>query len=311
MEKLSVIFTGTGNFGTLILEALAKDKKITIPFVITGQDKSSGRHLKMSENPLKKAAKLNKLFIQQPQSIKELKQKLMQERPDFLLVVAYGEIIPKEILEIPKYGSVNIHASLLPKYRGASPIQESLLNEDKKTGISWILMNEKMDQGPVVAQMEIIIAEEDTYETLSQKLSQLAAKHTTKVLHEFANTDKKTVQHESHATYCRKISKKDGFIDVYKENAPNIINKIRAYTPWPGCYIFWHGKRLKIIQAKIDEETLKPGEIKILDNKNLVIGTKNGAFKPLIVQKESKRQMAIEEFLHGQKQMSPLQKYVS
>lgn len=300
MQQLSVIFIGTGGFGGSILNALASDQRFKIPFVITGQDKSSGRGLKTNFSPVKNAAIANKLIVQQPKSINELKQELIQAKPDYFLVVAYGEIIKKDILEIPLLGSVNIHASLLPKYRGASPIQEAILHGDSETGITWIKMNEKMDAGDVIKQITFEIESRDTYETLSEKLSDLAAKNTEEILIEFSQNKKSLKQNEDKACYCRKIKRQDGFIDLHKENAEKIMRKIRAYTPWPGCFMHLNGKRLKIIQAEIGEQKISSGEIRILDKKTLGLGTVKGTLLPLKVQPESKREMSIEEFLRGQ-----------
>lgn len=301
MQQLSVIFIGTGGFGVPTLNVLASDQRFNIPFVITGQDKSSGRGLKTNFSPVKNAAIANKLIVQQPKSLNELKQDFIQTKPDYFLVIAYGEIIKKDILNIPSIVAVNIHASLLPKYRGASPIQEAILHGDQKTGITWIKMNEKMDAGEAIKQITFKIESEDTYETLSNALSDLAAKNTAQILIKFSQNKKSLKQNEDRTSYCRKIKRQDGFIDVYKQNAEEITRKIRAYTPWPGCWIFLNGKRLKIIQAEIGEQKISSGEIRILDKKTLGLGTVKGTLLPLKVQPESKREMSIEEFLRGQR----------
>lgn len=302
MDRLKIIFIGTGKFGVNILETLIKDTQIQIPLLITGQDKPAGRKLALRQSDIKECAISNKLIVQQPTSVNKLEQKIMQIKPDFLLVVAYGKILPESILRIPKYGAINIHGSLLPKYRGASSIQESLLNGDNVTGITWILMNEKMDKGPIIAQKTLKIEDNDTYETLSEKLSGLAAENTPKVLESFVLNNDSSIQDENKATYCRKINKEDGFIDLHKETADGILRKIKAYTPWPGCYIFWNNKRLKIVQAKISEQKIctDPGSACICGNA-LFLGTKKGVLMPTIVQPESKKQMPIKDFILGQK----------
>lgn len=301
MNPISVIFIGTGAFGVGTLQKLATDPNFHIPLVITGQDKTSGRGLKTVFSPVKEAALANKLIVQQPLSISELKQKLIQLKPDYLLVVAYGEIIKKEILDIPSVASVNIHASLLPKYRGASPIQEALLHGDSQTGITWIKMNSKMDTGDVIAQKSLGISGDDTFETLYKHLSDFAAQNTGEILTNFDRNRVSEPQNNQIATYCKKIQKNDGFIDVYKETATEILRKIRAYTPWPGCSILWNGKRLKITQAVMGEQKISTGMVHVVDGKVLAIGTLKGALLPLKVQPESKREMNIEEFLRGQK----------
>lgn len=301
MDALKVVFIGTGEFGVPTLKSILSDENLRIPLVITGRDKPAGRKLELKGSPIKEIALKNKLIVQQPEHIIELKQKLIQEKPDFLLVVAYGEIIPQEILKIPRFGAINIHASLLPKYRGASPIQEALLHDDVITGITWILMDKKMDEGHVILKKELRIENSDNYETLSKKLSEFASKTTVSVLTGFAKNKRATPQDDSKATYCRKITKEDGLIDLKSETAVQIVNKIRAYTPWPGCFIFWNGKRLKIIQAAASEQKISSGEVKAEESKILALGTQKGALLLKRVQLEGKKEMDIEEFLRGQK----------
>jgi methionyl-tRNA formyltransferase len=301
MKTLSVIFVGTGEFGAKILSALASDKRIKIPFVVTGEDKPVGRNLKLTPNTIKLTGLLNNLIIHQPQRIEDLKDKIVQAQPDYLLVVAYGEIIKKGILQIPKHGSINIHGSLLPKHRGASPIQEAILNGDKTIGITWILMNEKMDAGDIVAQKEIPILPEDTYGSLSEKLSDLSAQFTGDVLCDFADINKSFPQNDKGATYCKKIEKKDGLIDPTKETAEQIERKIRGYNPWPGCFLQLDGKRLKITKAATTEQKIDAGKIEVINGTTLLIGTKKGTLIPLRVQPESKKEMDVGEFLRGRR----------
>lgn len=307
--RISLIFVGTGDFGLPILEALLKDQNFRIPFVVTGQDKPAARHLKLKPPKIKELAVTNKIIVHQPGHIWDLKQKITQENPDFLLVISYGEIVQKEILNIPKLGAINIHASLLPLYRGASPIQEALRNGDKKTGIAYILMNEKMDAGPIIEQCEYRVELDDNFETLSQKLSKLAAEKTPGVLMDFAKNRASEPQNESNVTYCRKIKKEDGLILLEKETAEEIVNKIRAFTPWPGCYILWNNKRLKITQARAIEQKISPGEMKILDNGILALGTQKGVVLPVRVQLEGKKEMRVEEFLRGQENAKNTRNY--
>lgn len=299
MDRLSVIFIGTGSFGVPILQALSSDHSVHIPFIITGEDKRSGRGLNLNPSGIKLCALKNKLIVHQPARIDEMKQKLIHEKPDFLLVVAYGEIIKKEILEIPKFGAINIHASLLPKYRGASPIQEAVLHFDPETGVTWILMNEKMDEGDIIAQRSLPIAPEDTTTNLSEKLAQLAAQSTGRILKDFSKTEQCIPQDDTRASFCKKISKEDGRIDLETQTAEEIVRMVQAYTPWPGVFFMLNGKRIKITHAKVGEQKIGSGEIALLNSKILAIGTRQNALLPLRVQPESKREMSIEEFLRG------------
>ena len=300
MEKLKVVFAGTGSFGKETLEKLISDPNITIPLIITAPDKASGRKLKVLASAIKQTAIKNKLIVQQPERIEELLQKLIQLQPDILLVVAYGQLIPLEILNVPKIAAINIHASLLPKYRGASPIQEAILHGDRQTGITWIKMAEKLDAGDVIAQREVVLDEDDTYEDLSKKLSSVAANNTNTILAHYAHSPSKKKQDELKASFCRKIKKEDGKIDFTHEEAINIVRKIKAYTPWPGCYTMWNGKRLKILKATLVEQKNDSGKV-IKIEKAIIIGTLNGSLHPILVQPESKRAMSIEDFIQGQK----------
>ncbi|MBI5413342.1 methionyl-tRNA formyltransferase [Candidatus Peregrinibacteria bacterium] len=301
MQKIKVIFIGTGEFGSPILEALSANNKIEIQFVVTSEDKPAKRNLNLMPSPIKQTALMNKLFIQQPHSISGLKQKIAQIKPDILLVVSYGEIIPKDLLEIPTRGSINIHGSLLPKYRGASPIQAGLLNGDKVTGVTWIKMTGKMDAGPIIDKKELDIDNGDNYDSLSHKLSKLAALHTGNVIETFVKTGKSIEQNPKEATYCRRIEKTDGMLDPYNETAEQMIRKIKAYSTWPKCSILWNNKRIIITSATVGEQKNSSGEVAVFENKILAIGTQKGAVMPTKVQPESKREMSIEEFLRGQK----------
>ena len=299
--KLSLIFIGTGGFGAPVIGSLISSNKFRLPFVITGEDTKAGRSFKLTSSAIKNCALANNLIVHESRSISALRQKIMQEKPDFLLVVDFGEIIPEDVLSIAKIGAVNIHPSLLPKYRGASPLQETILHGDSVTGVSWILMSNKMDAGPIVAQKRIAVSATDAFYSLSKKLSALAAKETAGVLSNFAHSPAAQKQDESMATYCRKITKEDGFIDLHKETAEQILRKIRAYEAWPGCFIFWNGKRLKIIQAATGEQKISSGMVAAEDGKVLALGTRKDALLPSVVQPESKCEMRIEEFLRGQK----------
>lgn len=301
MKKIKMIFIGTGEFGSPILEALSANNKIEIPFVITGEDKAAKRSLKLMPSPIKQTAMANKLFTQQAHSIRDLKQKIAQASPDVLLVVSYGEIIPKDILEIPIRGAINIHGSLLPKYRGASPISASLLNGDKITGVTWIKMTGKMDAGPIIDKKELLMEAEDNYDSLSVKLSRLAAIHTGNAIETFVKTGKSAEQDQRNATYCKKIEKADGILNPYHETAKQMIRKIKAYSSWPKCSIPWNNKRLIITSAAIGEQKIGSGRIEVFGGRILAIGTQEEVLLPIKVQPESKREMSIEEFLRGQK----------
>lgn len=302
MKKLSIIFAGTAQFAVPILEALISDPRFNVSSVITAPDKPAGRNRALLPSSVKLAALSNKLIVHQPVCIKELEQNIIQEKPDFFLLTAYGQIITKNILKIPKLGAINIHGSLLPKYRGASPIQEAILNGDRISGVTWIVMNERLDEGDIIAKKEVFILPQDTYETLSQRLADISAGSTPDVLAKYAEKPAAEKQ-KGEASFCGRIDKKDGFINVRKESAEKIERKIRAYTPWPGCFILWNGKRLKIIGVKVCEQKIDTGEVAIVNGETLMVGTTEKSLMLIRVQLEGKKELNIADFIKGQKNL--------
>lgn len=301
-----IIFLGSPDFAVPTLEKLTKDRRFEIVAVFSQPDKKVGR--KQIETPSsvkQKALALNlRVFtptnLNTPENI-DLIKKL---KPDFLLTIAYGQILSEEILHIPQIEALNLHGSLLPKYRGASPIQSALLNGEKETGISFIRMIKKMDAGEIFYQTKIAIANNDNTASLFQKIADLGAQNTPEVLEKIAQ--KKLIpkiQNEKDATYCQKIKKTDGLIDWKNETAETIYNKIRAYTPWPGCHTFFQGKTLKILKASFVtsshfKQKTPPGTIVELQN-TVQISTKAGSLLPEIVQLEGKKPLTIKAFLQG------------
>lgn len=280
------------------LESLYLEGNINILAVITQPDKPAGRKNLLQKSPVKLAAEKLRLPIFQPINKQELKKILKNYTADFFVVIAYGMILDKEILELPKYYAINVHGSLLPKYRGASPIQESLLHGDSETGISVIKMDEKMDHGKILLIRRINIAENDNFETLSAKLSKISAEilpHLLKDLEERKLTP--IPQEENKASYCKKIQKSDGAIS-WNKTAMEIKNMIRAYTPWPGTYTEIKNKKIKILEAEILDEKLVLGKF-IIDNKILKIGTKKGILLPKKIQLEGKNAVDIASFING------------
>lgn len=303
-----VVFFGTSGIAIPILEMLSKSEEINLKAVITRQDKPAGRKQILAESPVKIFARGKNIPVFQPKKIKnnpEFENLLKGLKADFFIVISYGKILPEKILKIPRYGSYNIHPSLLPKFRGPCPIQEAILQEEKETGISIIKMNEKMDSGDIILMRKIKIDESDDYETLEKKLSILAAQLIIPVIKDIADGVLKPVpQNEKNATYCQKIEKESGRINFSAEGAKEIERKIRAYKRWPGVFTTWNGKKLKIIQAEIQEKNpenseKKTGNIIFLDKNKIGINTIKGIFIPKTVQLEGKKEMKIEEFLRG------------
>ncbi|MBN1494216.1 methionyl-tRNA formyltransferase [Candidatus Peregrinibacteria bacterium] len=301
---MKTVFFGTPDFAVPFLKTLHGDKDIEILAVVCQPDKKIGRKQILTQSPVKtEAAKLN-LTVLQPQKLKnnpDFFNLIKALKADFFVVVAYGKIIPTEYLDIPKYGAVNVHGSLLPRYRGASPIQTALLNGDKETGISFMKISKELDTGDVYLLKREAINKEDNFTTLSAKLAKTGAVMLPSVLKDIQNHVLEPIpQNDSKATYCKKISKKDSLLDAQNESSENILNKLRAYTPWPGIYINFNNKKIKIINAEItnDKVDVNPGNLKAV-NKNLYLGTKNGALIIYTIQPEGKKVLAAQDFING------------
>ncbi|HUD08635.1 MAG TPA: methionyl-tRNA formyltransferase, partial [Candidatus Saccharimonadales bacterium] len=214
-KNLKIIFFGTPKFAAVILKSLL-DNKFDMAAVFTQPDKKVGRKQEVAYSPVKDLAQKNKIEIFQPQSLREsgLSEAIKEIKPDLFVVAAYGKILPKDILEIPELGAVNIHTSLLPKYRGASPVQCAILSGAKKTGITLMKMNEKMDEGDILVQEKIKIGENDTTDTLMKKMAELGAKMITNFIPGWVEGKIKPVrQDHSKATYCKPVKRDDGKID--------------------------------------------------------------------------------------------------
>lgn len=297
---MKIVFFGTPEIASPILDTLAQIPEFEILSVYTQPDKPSGRKGEITPPPVKVSAEKHGLPVVQPSSTKELKESLKNTKADFFIVIAYGLIFPKETLNIPKYSTINIHFSLLPKYRGASPIQESLLRGDKETGISIIKMDEELDHGPIILTKRIEIEKDDNLITLSAKLSNLSSQILPLILEDLKEGNLTPIeQNHSNATFCKKIKKSDGEID-WNTSAEDIKNMIRAYTPWPSVFTEIKGKKLKILKTEIEESSkkLNPGKYKI-ENSKLKISTKNGYLIPKKVHLEGKKEMDISSFLNG------------
>ncbi len=286
--ELKIIFFGTPDFGVIILEELIKNNYNPV-LVITAPDKPVGRKHVLTPPPVKKIAEKYNVIVTQPEKIKEVAIEIKNLNPDLIICAAYGQIIPKEILEIPKHGCLNIHPSLLPKYRGASPIQTVILNGDKETGVTIILMDEKMDHGLIIAQTKYKIPDDINYKELDSALAKQGAHLLVKILPKWINGEiEAKAQDESNATYTKVLKKEDGKIE-WKKSAEEIERQIRAFCPWPGTFAFIKHKnkilRVKILEAGISKE------------KKLIIKK---------LQPEGKKIMTLEEFKKGYHDFNPL-----
>lgn len=302
MEKIKIAFLGTPEFSVPTLEALAKDPNFEISLVITQPDQPVGRRQIMTAPAVKQAALTLNLKVAQPKSKKELKEILEHYGLDFLVVIAYGMILSEAILATPKHEAINIHASILPQYRGASPIHHSLLNGDNQSGISIMKMNQGMDTGEIYGIEKIKIEEEDDIESLNDKLANLSAEKTAEYLIKISKDQIKPLpQEEEQASYCHKISKKDGEINFQEKTAQEVLNMYRAFKNWPGIYTYFEGKKLEIVELQVSNIDLKAGELIIKDQK-LLIGCKENSIEIEKLKIEGKQAMDAQNFINGYRQ---------
>ncbi len=297
-----IVFLGTPKFAVPFLSALAKtDFKPVL--VVTQNDEPSGRKQIKQSPPVKVAADSLGLEVLQPKNQKELAEVLKNLKPDVCILVAFGEIIKKEILSIPKFGFVNIHPSLLPKYRGASPVQAAILNGDKKTGISIMVLDEQMDHGPIIAQKEMPVADSDNSEILHQKLAEAGSQLLLETLPKYFSGEITPVaQNHAKATFTKIITRQDGQIN-WQNSAIEIERQFRAFYPWPGVFTAWAGKRLKIVNLSVVEGNLEPklppGTIFLTQNQDLAVACGRGAVLLKTVQLEGKKETAGKDFARG------------
>lgn len=264
---IRTIFMGTPGFALPTLDALVELPELELIAVYTEPDKPKGRGLKVVPSPVKQWAETHRVPFEQPPGFRQDPAHLATLRsyhPDLIVVAAYGKILPNELIEIPKFGSVNVHASLLPKYRGGSPVQHSLLRNDSETGTTLMVIDEGLDTGPIISQRHLTISPEDNYQSLSGKLALLGAEHLKVDLPRFlAGELKPKPQPKNGASVTKLIEKKDGEID-WSEEPRMILGKIRAFTPWPGAYTFLtDGKRLLATKAHLDRGRLILDRVKL------------------------------------------------
>jgi len=303
--KPKIVFMGTPEFGAVILEGLVKGGYRQV-LVITSPDKPAGREKIITPPPIKVIAQKYNIPILQPEILTDSKSQIINYKPDLIIVAAFGQILPKEILKIPKYGCLNIHPSLLPRWRGASPIQYAILNGDKETGISIILMTEKLDEGEIIASSEFQITNSKiTYPELSKELANLGTKLLLETIPKWLKNEvKPKSQNNSEATYTKALTKEDGKID-WKKPAKYIERKIRAFFPWPGSFCFWDRKQIKILKANVLKETKKcpfglPGKTFLAPDDKIAVQTGKDFLLIEKLQLEGRKPMSSKEFLRGQ-----------
>ncbi|MFN3301433.1 MAG: methionyl-tRNA formyltransferase [Patescibacteria group bacterium] len=300
-QNLRIIFFGTPEFAAIILKKMIEGGYPPIA-VVTVPDKPVGRKQILVPPATKIIAEKYKIPVFQPEKIENWKLEIENLKPDLIILAAYGQILPAEILNIPRFGCLNIHPSLLPKYRGPSPIQATILNGDEETGVTIILMDEKIDHGPIIQSKKLNIKDRKlTSSQLSEELAKLGGDLLIEILPKWIEGKiKLNPQNHSKATYTKMIKKEDGKIN-WQKSAEEIEKMIRAYDPWPGTYTYIKSKMLKIIKADIlkTEERRKPGMVFLTKKNELAVACGKNALILKEVQLEGKRKMTVQEFLNG------------
>ena len=298
---MRVVFVGTSPFGIPTLRRL-KEAGVEIPLVVTQPDRPKGRGRKLAPTPVKEAATEIGLPIIQPERIGDAKDQIAAEKPHILLVVSYGQILPQEVLEIPSIGPLNIHPSLLPRYRGAAPLQRVLMNGETETGISLTWMVKELDAGPIFAVKRCAIDPNETYGELHDRLANESAEFLIEHIPQLAElTDPiGEPQNPADATYAPSIKKEETKID-WSLPAQKVHNLVRGISPAPGASTTRKGKQLKILRTELTDASGEPGEVVTANPKTgeLVVACGEGGVKVLELQPQGKRIMKAKEFLQG------------
>lgn len=295
---MRIVYMGTPALAESILKRLTKSNHEVVA-VFTQPDKPQGRKKILTPPPVKVLAQSYKIPVCQPEKLSMQKHKIESFNPDCIVVAAYGKILPSEILEIPKLGCINVHASLLPKYRGAAPIQRSIIEGETKTGITTMYMDEGLDTGDICLQEEVEIGENETSGELFEKMAVVGGNLLLKTLDKLEKGEAPRIKQEDRkSSYAPILTKAEGEIDFNRPNI-EIHNLIRGMNPWPVAYTYFEGKKLKIFSSTIMNKEGTPGMI--LEDKSLIIGCKEGSLQIDTLQLEGGKRMQSRDFLNGRK----------
>ena len=298
-----VIFMGTPEFAVPTLRALVETGGFHVVGVVTQPDRPAGRGRTLRPSPVKIAAQQAGIPVFQPPTLRrpEAVEQLQQWQPDVIVVAAFGQILRQNVLDLPPHGCINVHASLLPRWRGAAPLQAAIRAGDKESGITIMKMDAGLDTGPILSQRAIPLDPRETGQTLHDKLAALGSTLLLETLPGYLDgtiTPQPQPDDESLVTYAPQIKKEDGAID-WTATAVEIDRLIRAFTPWPGTFTFWNGRMLKVLAGEPAEGTAAPGRV-IAYGDGLAIGTGEGLFVPTRLQLAGKKAVTTEEFVRGQ-----------
>ena len=306
MPPLRIIFMGTADLACASLRALCREKAFQVIAVVSQPDKPKGRDMKLQPTPVKELALAEGLPVFQPRRARdeEFIAQLRSLAPDLIVVAAYGQILPQSLLDIPRLGCLNVHTSLLPKYRGAAPIQWAILDGEAETGVTIMKMDAGLDTGPMVRTTRTAILPDDNAQTLHDRLADLGGELLVKTIPDYAaGTIVPTPQPAEGASYARKISKEDGLID-WSQPARVLWNRVRGFTPWPGAYTHLKTdgavRLLKIWLAEVEPDLAgTPGEILRADKSGVIVACGQHALRIRQLQREGGRRLSAQEFLAG------------
>ncbi len=294
----NIVFMGTPDFALPALAALIDHHHVLA--VVTQPDRPAGRHKQLRQPPVKRLAAASNIPIFQPKSLRQPESidRLRGWDADVFVVAAFGQILPQTALDLPKYGSINVHASLLPRWRGAAPIQAAIRAGDAETGITIMLMDAGLDTGPMLAKRAIPIAADETGQSLHDKLAPLGAELLIETLpHYLSGMIQPQAQDESQASYAPQIKKEEGRID-WAQSALVIERLARAFNPWPGAFTNWQGRQLKIHAGRYGPGRARPGQV-IVQGGRIAIGAGAGLVYPIELQLAGKKRMSIDDFANG------------
>ena len=300
MKNIRVVFMGTPDFAVPVLEKLIEHTNVVL--VVSQPDRMVGRKHEIKPTPIKEMAIKHNIPVFQPEKIKEDYEQVRSAKPDLLITCAYGQIIPEEVLQLPRIGAFNVHASLLPKYRGGAPIHHCLINGDEKTGVTIMYMEKKMDAGDIVSQVEYQITKEDNVGTLHEILSQMGAKLLIETLPSIIEgTNLRTKQDESKVTFAYNVKREEEHLDL-KDTGKNIINKIRGLNPWPMANILVNDEEYKILEAYFEEKNnITPSTVRELRKDAIGIDVLDGTIYLTKIKPFGKRIMSVKDYLNGVK----------
>ena len=299
MKDTRIVFMGTPEFAVPILEGLIKNYNVVL--VVSQKDREKDRKGNLLYTPVKNLAIENNIPVYQPESIKKEYDKILEYNPSIIITCAYGQIIPLDLLNYPKYGCINVHASLLPKLRGGAPIHRALMNGDKETGITIMYMDEKMDNGDIISQEKTNISEDDNLDSLYERLSKMGSELLLKTLPDILNNSNQRIkQDENDVTYGYNINKEEEKID-FNDESLNIHNKVRALSTNPGAYCYLNDKRLKIYKTTLTDTISdeKPGTITEVTKNGIYVSTKDYLIIIKELKLEGKKKCDVRDFVNG------------